>query len=250
MRKKQEQTPTTADLATQPFFYEIRVKGRLSDEQWTAWFSNLTVSTNKGESMLRGTLPDHAALYGLLARLRDLAVPLLSVKVLDAEAQRKMRLQSRRYDLLFTGLLLVIYLTLVGGLAAITTFLASGGILDTALALAVLFAAQGALAYVFSLWSGQRVWRKAWRWLTFGSWLASVITFLIFTAVANVLPSALAIALLLLLGAGGLIYLLSFLRGRAERVNNVIVEWESLSGRARTTEAEHKDESIGQDTPQ
>jgi hypothetical protein len=249
MRKKQEQTPTAVDLATQPFFYEVRVRGRLSEDQWTAWFSNLTVSTNKGESVLRGTLPDHAALYGLLARLRDLAVPLLSVNVLDAEAQRKLHVQSRRFDLLINLLLLVIYLTLVGGLVAITTFLTSDGILDTALALAALFAALGVLSYALSLWSGHNTWRKAWRWLTYGSWLSSVITFLIFTSVANVLPSAVAIALLLFLGAGGLIYLLSYLRGRAERVNDVIVEWESLGSRAGTPDAERKDESSWQDAP-
>ena len=246
MGKKPEQTPSTADRATQPFFYEIRVKGRLSQDQWTSWFSNLALSTDKGESILRGTLPDHAALYGLLARLRDLAVPLLSVKVLDAEAQRKLHAQSRRFDLLINLLLLGIYLSLVGGLVAITTFLASGGILHTALALAALFAALGVLAYVFSLWSGH----KAWRWLAYGAWLSSVITFLIFTSVANVLPPALAIALLLFLGVGGLIYLVSYLRGHAERVNNLIVRWESLGRSANTSEAERKDDSIGQDAPQ
>ena len=123
MRKKQELNPTATELATQPFFYEVRVKGWLSEEQWTAWFSNLAISTEKGETILRGTLPDHAALYGLLARLRDLAVPLLAVKVLDAEAQYKLSKQSRRYTLFINLLLLVIYLMLVGGMVAITTFL-------------------------------------------------------------------------------------------------------------------------------
>ena len=73
-----------------PFVFEIRVKGRLSDEQWTSWFDDLTVSVAQGESTLRGTVPDHAALYGLLARLRDLAIPLVAVRVLDAEAQGKL----------------------------------------------------------------------------------------------------------------------------------------------------------------
>ena len=123
MRATQEPVREGVELATQPFFYEIRVKGRLSEEQWMAWFSNLAVSTEKGESVLRGTLPDHAALYGLLARLRDLAVPLLAVNVLDAEAQRRLHAQSRRYDLYANLLLLTIYLMLVGGLAAVTTFL-------------------------------------------------------------------------------------------------------------------------------
>jgi len=246
MRKKQEQTSTVADYVAQPFFYEIRVRGRLSNEQWTAWFNNLTVSIDKGESVLRGTLPDHAALYGLLARLRDLAVPLLAVNVLDAEAQRRLKLQSRRYDLLINGLLLLIYLTLLGGLVAITTFLASDRILHTALALAVLFAALGALAYVFSLWSGN----KAWRWITYVSWFSAVITFLIFTAVVHLLPAALSVALLLFLGVGGLVYLVSHLRGRAEQVNNVIVEWEALGGRPQSADADPTDEAIKQNAPQ
>jgi len=246
MGNKQEHVGTAADLATQPFFYEIRVRGRLSDEQWTAWFSNLTLSTDKGESVLRGTLPDHAALYGLLGRLRDLAVPLLSVKVLDAEAQRKLHKQSRRYDLLINGLLLLIYLTLVGGMVAITTFLTSGGILHTALALAALFAALGMLSYGISLWGGH----QAWRWLTYVAWVSSVITFLIYTSAANLLPPGVAIALLLLLIAGGLVYLLSYLRGHAERVNSIIVEWKSLGSSAETTEAEETNEPTEQDDSQ
>lgn len=244
MRATQEPVREGAELATQPFFYEIRVKGRLSEEQWMAWFSNLAVSTQKGESVLRGTLPDHAALYGLLARLRDLAVPLLSVNVLDAEAQRKLHAQSRRYDLYTNLLLLTIYLMLVGGLVAVTTFLTSGGILHTALALAVLFAAIGALAYVASLWSRH----AAWRWLAYGAWAGSVITFLIYTAVASLLPSALAIALLLFLSAGGLIYLLSYLRGRARRVDGLLLEWVSLGRRGEPVD-ERQDEPAPEETP-
>jgi uncharacterized membrane-anchored protein len=246
MGKKQEQAAAAADVATQPFFYEIRVRGRLSDEQWTAWFSNLTLSTQGGETVLRGTLPDHAALYGLLARLRDLAVPLLSVRVLDAEAQRKLQEQSRRNDLLINGLLLVVYLTLVGGMVAITTFLTSGGVLHTALALAALFTVLGMLSFAISLWSGH----QAWRWLSYVAWVASVITFFVYTSVANLLPAAVAIGLLLLLLAGGLIYLLSYLRSRAERVNSIIVEWRSLGRRVNMTETEAENDSVDQGAAQ
>jgi hypothetical protein len=240
---------TDADLATQPFFFEIRVRGRLSNEQWMAWFDNLTVSTHKGETVLRGTLADHAALYGLLARLRDLAIPLLAVNVLDAEAQRKLRRQSRRYDLMINALLAVIYLTLLGGLVAITTMLTSNGTLNTALALAALFAGLGALAFVFSLWSSLQTWQKAWRWLTYGLWSGSMLTFLIFTAVANLLDSTLAIALLLFLCAGGLIYLVSYLRGRADKVNNVIVEWQALGSPREASGEDRVDEALKQDRP-
>ena len=107
MKSNDKTDETGAEFAKPPFLYEIRVKGRLSSEQWTSWFDDLTVSTDKGESTLRGRVPDHAALYGLLARLRDLAVPLVAVKVLDAEAQLKLSQQSRRYDLMINLLLVV-----------------------------------------------------------------------------------------------------------------------------------------------
>ncbi|MHB1293786.1 MAG: helix-turn-helix domain-containing protein [Anaerolineae bacterium] len=58
---------TAGDFAQPPFLYEIRVKGRLSGDQWTAWFDDLAVSSRRGESTLTGRVPDHAALYGLLA---------------------------------------------------------------------------------------------------------------------------------------------------------------------------------------
>jgi hypothetical protein len=247
MRKKQELNPTVTELATQPFFYEIRIKGRLSEEQWTAWFSNLAVSTKKGETILQGTLPDHAALYGLLARLRDLAVPLLAVKVLDAEAQYKLSKQSRRYTLYINLVLLVIYLMLVGGLVAITTFLTGDGILHTALALAMLFASLGVLAYAFALWSNLKTW---WNWLAYGAWGGSVLTFLIYTAVGKLLHPAISIALILFICAGGLIYLLSYLRNRAEKVDSVITTWTSLGNGAEASDPRRLEEAIKRDVPQ
>ena len=59
--------------------YEIRVKGRLAVE-WAVWFSELTM-TNVGadETLLSGELPDQAALHGLLMKIRDLGLPLVSV---------------------------------------------------------------------------------------------------------------------------------------------------------------------------
>jgi len=195
-----------AEFDKPPFLYEIRVKGRLSSEQWTSWFDDLTVTTAGGESTLRGRAPDHAALYGLLARLRDLAVPLVAVKVLDAEAQRKLTRQSQRYDLMVNVTLAAIYLVLLGGLATITVFVAP--VINVALALALLFAALGGLAHAFWLWSGQKIWR----WVAYGAWPAAAITFLIFIPVSGALPTALGIAIMLFLVAAGLVYLLFYLR--------------------------------------
>ena len=171
-------------------------------------------------------MPDHAALYGLLARLRDLAVPLVAVRVLDAEAQVKLQRQSRRYDLMINVILVSVYLALLGGLSAITVFVAP--VINTALAIALLFAALGGLAHAFWLWSGH----EAWRWITYLTWPASAITFLVFIAVSGWLPTALALSILLFIGAGGLIYLLYVLRRRAESIHSNAVEGEPVSSAA------------------
>jgi hypothetical protein len=217
MKSKHETAEIGAEFANPPFLYEIRVKGRLSNERWTSWFDDLTVSTARGESILRGSVPDHAALYGLIGRLRDLAVPLVAVRVLDADAQHKLRLQSRRYDLLINGLLVALYLVLLGALSAITVFVAP--VINTALALTLLFAALGGLAHAFWLWSDQ----PYWRWVSYVAWPAAATTFLVFIPVSGVLPTALSLAVVLFLGAGGLLYVLYILRRRAERISDGMV---------------------------
>ena len=60
-------------------WYEIRLDGRL-DERWAPWFDGMTVESEPGGvTVLRGAVADQAALHGLLARLRDLGLPLISV---------------------------------------------------------------------------------------------------------------------------------------------------------------------------
>ena len=59
--------------------YEIRVQGQL-DQHWSAWFNGLTISYDAdGNTVLRGSLVDEAALHGVLSKVRDLALPLLAV---------------------------------------------------------------------------------------------------------------------------------------------------------------------------
>jgi hypothetical protein len=59
--------------------YEIRLRGRL-DERWAAWFDGMTLDLEPGGvTVLRGPVADQAALHGVLARLRDLGLPLISV---------------------------------------------------------------------------------------------------------------------------------------------------------------------------
>ena len=62
-----------------PEFYEIKVKGHL-DPKWSEWFAGLQLAHLEGnETLLSGLLPDQAALHGLLERIRDLNLTLISV---------------------------------------------------------------------------------------------------------------------------------------------------------------------------
>jgi hypothetical protein len=63
----------------QPPCYEIRLKGHL-DARWTDWFEDLTITLEEdGNSLLTGLVVDQAALHGLLKKVRDLGMPLISV---------------------------------------------------------------------------------------------------------------------------------------------------------------------------
>ena len=63
----------------QPMIYQIRIKGHLS-RQWADWFEGLTITLeDDGNTLLTGLVIDQAALHGLLKKVRDLGMPLLSV---------------------------------------------------------------------------------------------------------------------------------------------------------------------------
>jgi hypothetical protein len=64
--------------------YEIRVKGIL-DGRWTAWFEDLQVTSDGEETVIAGTLADQGALHGLLTKVRDLGLFLISVRHLDPD---------------------------------------------------------------------------------------------------------------------------------------------------------------------
>ncbi|MCP4937375.1 MAG: hypothetical protein GY927_24980 [bacterium] len=71
--------PTPKSDPGQPNIYRIRIKGHLSS-QWSDWFEGLTITLEEGgNTLLSGPVVDEAALHGLLKKVRDLGMPLLSV---------------------------------------------------------------------------------------------------------------------------------------------------------------------------
>ncbi len=75
MASKQSSTPDT----DQPMVYHIRITGHLGRE-WTDWFEGLAITLeDNGDTLLTGLVVDQAALHGVLKKVRDLGMPLLSV---------------------------------------------------------------------------------------------------------------------------------------------------------------------------
>lgn len=68
--------------------YQFRVKGHLGRE-WTDWFEGLTITLEEdGETLLTGAVTDQAALHGLLRKVRDLGMPLVSVNRVEVSDTR------------------------------------------------------------------------------------------------------------------------------------------------------------------
>jgi hypothetical protein len=65
-----------------PARYEIRVDGVLG-KRWTAWFEDLQISSDGSQTVICGWLPDQPALHGVLAKVRDLGLSLVSVRRLN-----------------------------------------------------------------------------------------------------------------------------------------------------------------------
>ena len=69
---------------SQPIVYQIRIKGHL-DREWSDWFEGLTITLeNNGDTLLTGPVIDQAALHGLLKKVRDLGMPLVSVSPVES----------------------------------------------------------------------------------------------------------------------------------------------------------------------
>ena len=70
--------------------YRIKFEGCLGPE-WSDWFGQMTITTEGAVTVMKGPLADQAALHGLLARIRDLNLTLLSVECIDPLAQQKQK---------------------------------------------------------------------------------------------------------------------------------------------------------------
>jgi hypothetical protein len=76
-------------MQDEPSSYQIRLKGHLSP-QWATYFDGFTLTNSEnGEALLTGVITDQAALHGVLAKIRDLGLPLLSVNNIANGQARK-----------------------------------------------------------------------------------------------------------------------------------------------------------------
>jgi len=73
---------TNKQMCEAPTFYQIQVRGTL-DESWSDWFDGFSVARQDSETLLAGQAVDQAALLGILAKINDLGLVILSVKRSD-----------------------------------------------------------------------------------------------------------------------------------------------------------------------
>lgn len=68
--------------------YQIKVRGKLGD-QWSDWFEGMTVKSEGAETIIDGEILDQPALHGILMRIRDLGLPLISIERVSSEGNNK-----------------------------------------------------------------------------------------------------------------------------------------------------------------
>ena len=75
---------TNKQACESPSFYQIQVRGTL-DESWSDWFDGFSITQQYDQTLLAGKVIDQAALLGILAKINDLGLVILSVKRIDPE---------------------------------------------------------------------------------------------------------------------------------------------------------------------
>jgi hypothetical protein len=82
-RRSMSETHASTEDQYEPGLYEIRIKGHL-DDRWSDWFGGLTITVeDNGDTLLTGPVVDQAGLHGVLKKVRDLGMPLVSVSPLE-----------------------------------------------------------------------------------------------------------------------------------------------------------------------
>ena len=78
MERRPRKVQGMANKSDRPMVYQIRIEGHLGP-RWSEWFEGLTITPEEGgETLLTGPVADQAALHGLLRKVRDLGIPLIS----------------------------------------------------------------------------------------------------------------------------------------------------------------------------
>jgi hypothetical protein len=95
MSNELETKPTPGQPETgAPVVYQFRLKGHLGS-QWTNWFEGLTITLeDNGDTLLTGPVIDQAALHGLLKKVRDLGMPLVSVNFVNPGRAKTQEVKS------------------------------------------------------------------------------------------------------------------------------------------------------------
>jgi hypothetical protein len=82
--------------SNQPVIYQIRIRGHL-DRQWIHWFDGLTITLEEdGDTLLTGPVADQAALHGLLKKVRDLGMPLVSVSQIQHHSKKEIEMNTQK----------------------------------------------------------------------------------------------------------------------------------------------------------
>jgi hypothetical protein len=81
--------PNPKPETDRPVIYEIRIGSQLSSE-WMGWFDDLAITVEEsGQTLIVGPVADQAALFGLLKKVRDLGIPLLSVIQVQSQSRKE-----------------------------------------------------------------------------------------------------------------------------------------------------------------
>lgn len=222
--------------------YEIRVKGRLAGSHWAKWFEGLTIVDAGGETVLRGPLADQAALYGVLSRLRDVNIALISVRRVRSADSLGWRL--RRFTASVNWVLLLLYLLVIGGMSTLVVYLTGVIGIATSLALGIMFTVLGGLAAGFFAVDRGR----AWPVVAALNGVGAAITFFLYIIWVGWLDISLAMTLLAFLIAGGIVVWV-YQRRRQRPVETYLppAEWEALGSRGEPTPAELDRQAVARD---